>query len=58
MILILSSSNKIKITQHYLKEIMCMSTLYLFICGLLDNGVSSSDYKVSNGSMINELERI
>lgn len=56
MINILNDSNKIKLTQHYLKEILSMLTV--FVCGLFNNSISSSDYTVSNGSMINELERI
>jgi hypothetical protein len=32
--------------------------IYLFVCGLFNNAVSSSDYIASNNMMVNELERI
>jgi hypothetical protein len=31
--------------------------VYLFICGLFNDAVSSSDYKTSNDRMINEKKR-
>jgi hypothetical protein len=35
-----------------------MVYLFLFVCGLFNDAVSSSDYVASNDRMINELEWI